>query len=72
MTRRDRLRKLLKACTEDAVSDLLYYRRKDDEEINHEDVQEMFSKEWITNEELVRWFAEALERVNATPNDDAK
>ena len=25
MTRRDRLRKLLKACTEDAVSDLLYY-----------------------------------------------
>lgn len=64
MTRRDRLRKVLRDTVEDTVSNLLYYDRKEDESLSRDDVQEMFTERWITNAELVQWFSEALRRVN--------
>lgn len=60
MTRRDRLRRTMRAVVSDAVSDLLYYDRKEDEDLDRDDVAEMFEKGWITPDEILSWFGEEL------------
>lgn len=60
MTRKDRLRKLLHDSVRDAVSNVLYYDRKEDEEMDREDVQEMFTKGWVTADDLVKWWTDEV------------
>lgn len=60
MKRKERLRKLLRASVADAVSEVLYYGRKEDENLSTDDVEEMFRKGWVTAEELAAWFDEEV------------
>jgi hypothetical protein len=63
MSRKERLRGVLKDTVDDLVADLLYYDRKEDEQLSRSDLYRMFANEWISKDEIVRWFKEALDRV---------
>ncbi len=54
------LLQLFQDSTEDLVGRLLYYDRKDDEELSREDVDEMLTSGEVTKEMIVSWFAEEL------------
>lgn len=68
MTREKRLRQQLRLAVADLVSSLLYYDRKEDEDLDRDDIDDMFRNEWITNAEIVTWFREELEKVHAEPS----
>ncbi len=60
MTRRERLRKVLKTTTDDLVSSLLYYDRKEDEQLDRDDIEEMFREGIVTIDEVASWFSASL------------
>ena len=53
-------KELLKNALTDLVSDLLYYDRKEDEELTIEDVENLIDTESISKQELINLFDELL------------
>lgn len=53
-------KELLKNALTDLVSDLLYYDRKEDEELTIEDVENLINTELISKQELISLFDELL------------
>ena len=53
-------KELLKNALTDLVSDLLYYDRKEDEELTIEDVENLINTELISKQELINLFDELL------------
>lgn len=72
MTRRDRLRKTMRNVVTDAVSDIFYYDRKEDEDMDREAVDEMFRKGWVTPAEIVSWFEQAVEEAGMPAADTSR
>lgn len=61
MTKRQaRLRKTFKATMSTAVSKLLYYDRKEDEELTPHDVEMLFANNVVSIEEALDWFRDAF------------
>ena len=58
-----RLRKIFKATVQQSVSELLYYGRKEDEELSPQDVEMLFCDNAVAIEEVVEWFNDALRPV---------
>jgi hypothetical protein len=61
VTRKERLRKVLKNTVVDLVGELLYFGRKEDEELDRDALDEMFRNGWASAEEIKVWFGEALD-----------
>ncbi len=55
-------RELLQATIDDSVSNLLYYNRKEDDELPLGAIEELVSKGEVTITEMIEWFAEPLRR----------
>lgn len=51
----------LKNSTADLVGRLLYYDRKEDEDLTSEDIDEMLASGEVTKEMILGWFAAALD-----------
>lgn len=45
----------------DLVGALLYYDRKEDEDLDRDDLEEMLRERWTNAEEIKRWFCAALD-----------
>ncbi len=56
--RRDTLQNTI----DDHVSKLLYYDRKEDEELKMGDIEKMVANKEVTVDEMIEWFAEPLRR----------
>ena len=52
--------KKVQAAVEDLVSELLYYGRKEDEELSQAALEWAIQKGWVRQEQVVAWFVEAL------------
>lgn len=50
----------LKDTITDMVSRLLYYDRKEDEELPRGEIQRLVKGGWVTHEQIVRWFSDEL------------
>ena len=57
MSTKDERREILKATVSDCVSDLLYYGRKEDEDLELGAIDKMVADGEVTIEEMVGWFA---------------
>lgn len=51
----------LKNSTADLVGRLLYYDRKEDEDLSREDIDEMLASGEVTREMILGWFSAALD-----------
>jgi hypothetical protein len=54
-------RDLLQAAVKDLVADLLWYGRKEDEELTRAVMAEIQERGLVTTKEVVRWFEDELE-----------
>jgi len=55
-------KELLFANTKDLVSKLMYYDRKNDEELSYRDVDYLMDNGIVTTEEIIKAFADELTR----------
>jgi hypothetical protein len=62
MTDNDRIT-LMRLSVRDAVADLLYYDRKNDEELGIEEVSDLLARKIVTIDDMVAWFRAALEEA---------
>lgn len=69
MNREEKLRAKLRVATRDLVGTLLYYDRKEDEELSREDVEEMIRERWVTKELIVEWFSKELRTCGMFPEE---
>ncbi len=60
MTRQQRIRQRTKAAVQDIVADLLYYGRKEDEDLKLGEIEEAIKFGTITSDDIVSWFRDKL------------
>ncbi len=56
MTRQQRIRQRTKAAVQDMVADLLYYGRKEDEDLKPGEIEEALQLGTISSDNVVSWF----------------
>ena len=61
MSTKDERREILKATVSDCVSDLLYYGRKEDEDLELGAIDKMVADGEVTVKEIVGWFAAGVQ-----------
>lgn len=55
-------KELLKATVQDAVAEIFYYGRKNDDEFPKEKLDKLLESGWVSKKEVVKWFEEEIDK----------
>ncbi len=59
----------LEACVRDSIGSIFGYDRDDDEEFDRDALDSLMESDKVTNEEIIQWFREELEKEYPSGNN---